>query len=312
MIGRKKLIGAILLLIFLLVMPASVYSAVFSDLDINSQTLTSEALMAYNKVINNQSQLRDLNERGIGTTRISDEIFLAAQLFENAYIKQKEGVFGDYSKSLAQSNQTADLIQRAFGMKDELVTLKEEIDLQTEQLDVTGAKELYSKAEQEFTDQRFERVLEYIDAAYTKLSELQSVQAKSTAMFAASQKNFEEFVKQNWAILAIVIGVPVILYLLFRKKITIYILKKKIELNEMEIIVLKDELKTTQSNYFVKGNMAEATYHIRVRLYGDKIRDLNKENALYTEKIAELGHKPEPREKIFAAPEIKKTKRKKA
>jgi len=306
--NKKTLLAILFLAILLLPLAAMAQTNTFGK-DINKSTLQSDALLAYNQIMDNTSKLVDLNQRGIGTARFEDEIYIATELFETAYASQQQGLRASFTDALARSKQTAQTIETAFGMKDELVVLKEEIDLEKTEIDTTTVTDLYNKAEQEFGDQRFEKTLEYINSAYEKISELQSAQAKSSAMLIASQQNLTSFVSQNWLLLAILFSIPIIIYGLFRKQMKRVILQRKHNMNETEVEVLKNEIRKTQAEYFVNGKLAEGTYHIRTKIYGDKIRDLNKENALIEEQMSGLGHAvarlEKPAEKKFAYKEKK-------
>ncbi len=52
--------------------------------------------------------------------------------------------------------------------------------------------------------------------------------------------------------------------------------------------MLKNEIKKSQENYFVKGVLAEEEYSIKVQMYSEKIRDLRGTLALYIEKKEKL------------------------
>jgi len=62
-------------------------------------------------------------------------------------------------------------------------------------------------------------------------------------------------------------------------------LKRKIKANYAEIEVLKGEIRLSQEVYFIKGQMSESEYHIKIKIYSEKIRTLNKDTAMLSEKI---------------------------
>jgi len=146
------------------------------------------------------------------------------------------------------------------------------------------------EAEKEFSDERYEYATARIDATYAKMSELQGVEAKASAAYEATRKSVLGFVSDNWGFIVLVVVGPGFVYLLFRKRIKLWGLNRRIEGARFEEGVLKNEVKKAQENYFIEGRIAEGEYSIKVKMYGEKIRDLNRLAAVYEEKKAELLH----------------------
>jgi hypothetical protein len=270
-----------------------VFSAAFAvDLATDTNTLVAPKLsleygLASGKINRLQGQIAILRDDGFAINRLADELFLVKQLLENNKNKEIAGTPVSYVKIFEKVDTISKLIQQAKLINDELVTLQQALDDASVGLDVTQAQEIFNEAKQEFTDQRYEVSLGLIDATYDKILELQSFQAKTSAIYDATSKNIISFVDENKEALVAIIIIPIIIYLVFRKKIKRRRLSKKIRMNEMEIDVLKNEIKNTQQKYFVTGGLSESEYTIKMNIYSEKIRNLNKDTALLQEELAQ-------------------------
>jgi hypothetical protein len=280
-----------LLVLLVLVLASSMVAA--EDLnspDTNAPKFSLEYGLATSRLARVQSNIVLLRDEGFVVQRFADDLFVVKQLLENNKNKEIEGDAVSYDRLFEKLDSLSDLIGRAKLVKDELFTLKNALAEATKELDMGPAQELYANAEQEFVDQRYEKALELVDKTYEKILELQSFEAKTSAIYAATSKNLLEFVKENWEKLAAIIAIPIILFLIFRKKIRRASLAKKINQNELEIDVLKNEIKNTQQRYFIGGGLSESEYMIKMNIYSEKVRDLNKDIALLQEELARTKH----------------------
>ena len=282
----KKFIIFLLLILFV----ASIAFAADTNVDTNTPITPSLSLeygLASGKISRLQGQIANLRDDGFAIDRLADELFLVKQLLENNKNKEIADTPTSYVKLFEKLDSITKLIQQAKLINDELVTLQQALDDASAGLDVAQAQTIYDQAQQEFSDQRYEVSLDLIDKTYDKILELQSFQAKTSAIYDATSKNILSFIDENKEVLAAIILIPLIIYLIFRKKIKRRRLSRKIRMNEMEIDVLKNEIKNTQQKYFVSGGLSESEYTIKMNIYSEKIRDLNKDTALLQEELAQ-------------------------
>ena len=282
----KKFIIFLLLISFV----ASIAFAADTNVDTNTPITPSLSLeygLASGKISRLQGQIANLRDDGFAIDRLADELFLVKQLLENNKNKEIADTPTSYVKLFEKLDSITKLIQQAKLINDELVTLQQALDDASAGLDVAQAQTIYDQAQQEFSDQRYEVSLDLIDKTYDKILELQSFQAKTSAIYDATSKNILSFIDENKEVLAAIILIPLIIYLIFRKKIKRRRLSRKIRMNEMEIDVLKNEIKNTQQKYFVSGGLSESEYTIKMNIYSEKIRDLNKDTALLQEELAQ-------------------------
>jgi hypothetical protein len=226
-----------------------------------------------------------MEKEGFKVSRISDELFLIKEQYATAREARISGKPYDLSQIDSRITSLSATIDLAYLTRDEIIAVKIEAENTKKEIDVNEAELIIKQAEQEFNDQRYEKAREYVNSAYEKLIELKSFQAKANAAYIAARKNIEGFLIENGQIIVGILLAIAVLYLLFRKKIKRALLKKKIKDNEAEVMVLKKEIQKAQESFFVRNNLSEGEYAIKTKIYGEKIRDLNRDNALLTEQL---------------------------
>ncbi|MBT4870985.1 MAG: hypothetical protein HON47_05410, partial [Candidatus Diapherotrites archaeon] len=178
-----------------------------------------------------------------------------------------------------------EIIELAYLTKDEINAVKKATLELTDEIDVSGVDEIIVLAEVEFVDERYERAGEYVEKAYDKMIELQSIEAKAEVVYLAARQNIETFLRENWEVLLGSVIAIFVFFFLFGRRLKRSFLKRKIKANYAEIEVLKGEIRLSQEVYFIKGQMSESEYHIKIKIYSEKIRTLNKDTAMLSEKI---------------------------
>lgn len=274
----------ILTIFALLLISVSVFA-----LDINAYQ--EQRQISVNKLNEIKDKIAEMKEDGFSTTRLDDEFVILRQIHENNLFKITNNQLPDFTQFDSRYNSIKEIMAEAYQVKDELMTLNETIKGLSGQMDTTQAKELYFQAEQEFADERYEFAVKNIDATYEKISELQGVQARANAAYEATRKNLATFLVDNRYPLAVIIFTPILVYLIFRKKIKLRNLEKQINEIKFEVEVLKNEIKKAQEIYFVEGKIPEGEYSIKVKLYSEKIREMNRNLALLEEQREGLLNK---------------------
>jgi hypothetical protein len=249
----------------------------------------------YNEIQNSLNEISELKHKidlmqqeGFSVNRLTDEFTILRQIHENNLFKISNNQEPDFSHFESRVNSIEGMMADAYRIKDELIALDKSINDVSSEIDTSQAKELYLEAEKEFIDERYEFALAKVDDAYSKIIELQGMQAKANAAYEAASKNIITLIEDNWVIILIAIFGPAIIYVIFRKQIHSKILQDTIDARKFEVDVLKNEIKNAQEIYFVKGTIPEAEYMIKVKLYGDRIRELNREIALFEEQKEKL------------------------
>lgn len=249
-----------------------------------SQEAKEEFDLAQKKLSEISLEIQQIREEGFTVVRFTDEFILIREIYTSAYFLADANKPIDLRLFYERAQNLEKLLIEAKEVRDELIALKIAINEVENTIDTSQVLVLYSQAEQEFNDQRYEISIKKIDEAYEKIVELQGLEAKASAAYEATQKNIISFFEKNWQIILLIIATIIISYLIFRKKIKLIFINKKIDSIEFEINVLKNEIKKSQENYFVKGVLAEEEYSIKAQMYSEKIRDLRGTLALYVEK----------------------------
>ena len=273
----------IMAILVLLLLPLNV-------LALDANAYTAQRQDSIEKINLAKDKIQEMKDTGFTTTRLEDEFTILRQIHENNLFKINNDQLPDFEQFNMRYKAIEQTILDSYQVKDELIALKKTIDESSKEIDTTVAKEMYLEAEKEFADERYEFAIKKIDATYEKIIELQGVQAKANAAYESTRKNLTNFLIENKLQIGLIIGVPLLTYLIFRKKIKLHSLNKQIDSIKFEAEVLKNEIKKAQEVYFVEGKIPEGEYSTKVKLYSDKIRELNRKVALLEEEKEKLIH----------------------
>lgn len=268
-----------------LVEPAEAEKIVPAELDLNTETLSASALICKARIERAKKLVAERRQDGRGTIRISDLILESETMYNSELLRELAGQEPDYSNAIEKAEEAITLLSLALQTEVELQELKETIAEFEGQIDTEIVIEIYLEGLEELNNQRYEFASQKVDEGYAKLLELQSLEARTSAVYNATSKGVTSFVMENRVILSLLFGIPLILFIIFKDNIRRYRLTSKINGLNFEINVLKQEIKNTQENYFTKGNISDSTYQIREKVYGQMVRNLNREIAVTNEEI---------------------------
>lgn len=242
-------------------------------------------LQAERELANAKETITKLRRAQLPIQRVSDSLLIAKTALESeletAAEKKREPELTMFRQRIKEFNDISSL---AFTSHDELEALKSRIDKASEEIsDVKPALELYEQAQKELKEQRFERVMDFIEKADEKLIDLASLQTRAGAMYDAAAANISGFVASHQTEIALAIGIPLVVGLVFHRQIKQYRLRAKIGALELEKKILQEELKKAQQQYFVEGKISEGAYTTRISAFGDLTRELTRQIALLHE-----------------------------
>jgi len=261
------------------------YTTRFSLNDVNTEGISSHARLCIKRIGRAQDAKLKMYNEGLATTRVNDTILIAEGLFRTELDKEKRGDNADYKMANEKADEAIELADEAFQASDELSVLKEEIDTVPEEIDTGPVLEVYEAGMEELKNQRYKLASEKVEEGYEKLVEVQSMEARAGAMYSAASKTLYSFAFENRIIISMIVGIPLILYIVFRDRIKRHRIARKIGKMKLEINVLEGEVKKAQQEYFVDGNIGESSYQIKQRVFGQMIRDLNRQIGLSKEEI---------------------------
>lgn len=246
-------------------------------------TASGYTLEEVKSLINESEQdMLKMKEDGIPITRYNDTLLLIKDLLRAQEVIIENNGTPNFNMIIEKLNELKDLKLKAYRARDELRALEFAIN-QSKDINLTEVMKLYNQAKTEFENERYEECLEWIEKTYDKISELEALQTKVKAFYEATTTGITHFVRSRWKeiislILAIVIG-----YLTLHKKIEEILIKRKIKSLELRKKAIRKLIAETQRDYFERGKISETTYHIRIKKYGELMRDVNRQILLLKE-----------------------------
>jgi hypothetical protein len=199
---------------------------------------------------------------------------------------ESEGGKTDFSFVNSKFNSFHDMINLAYNTLDELTALEKHLYQQEYLANDSKIYEKLNLAKENFNAERYEQTLELVDEIYLDLSELNAFNIKVKTAYELTSRNIKTFFEKNWKIFVIIFVSIYILYLLLRKRVVCYILKRKINLLELRRDSVKSLIIKIQKEYFQKKTLGELTYTIRIRKYAELTRDINRQISVFKEELA--------------------------
>ncbi|MEM5783338.1 MAG: hypothetical protein QXX01_03190 [Candidatus Aenigmatarchaeota archaeon] len=269
-----------------------------------AENVTSEAFIVKSQLLKAKEDMKKMIEDGFNVVRYNDTLLIAETEFNSKYyLEIARNETQNYTKVKNLINELSNLKSLAYRTKDELETLKSTID-ELSGINITPVLESYEKARADFYSERYEIALKEIEDTYKVISEQQSIQTKLKLFYEITSRTLENFIKTYWKEILITIAIIIILSFISYKRIKVYLLKKKLENLYIRRNSVRNLIANVQRDYFEKGKIDEGTYNIKVRKYGEIIRDINRQIPLIKEELEEIERKIKREQK-----EIKNKKR---
>jgi len=96
------------------------------------------------------------------------------------------------------------------------------------------------------------------------------------------------FVINNWKILSSLAIVIIVFLLIYRIKISIWLVNRKMEALKLRKKTIKELVMQTQKDYFQYGKMPEGEYNIKTKKFAELVRDIDRQIPLLQEQLAKL------------------------
>lgn len=257
----------------------------FADTNAPALAISPAQIAATNELTDAREIVSRMGDNNLPTERINDLLEIAKNAYDEAImIAATNKITPNFETFNAKINDFRNIADLEISSHDELVGLKERIDKAAPTVpDIKPAMDIYDSAQKELADQRFERVMDLIQQADEKILDLASIQTRAEAMYDAAAANIWGFLNKYKYELAALIIIPVLVYLVFRKRLRAVRLRQKIEACELRKETLMGEIKRVQEDYFVKGKLAEGAYGSKTAVFAEMIRDLAREIAVLKE-----------------------------
>jgi tetratricopeptide (TPR) repeat protein len=259
------------LLLFFLILPIA-----FAESN-ESSYYTQQIVLAQDAMIKMQNN-------GFSIIRYNDTLLESMQLFKNQAVFEESNK-SDYTLLKQKLNDLKLIESNAYLNYDELNALKQSID-SVQDINTSLAMELYYQAEASFKAERYEESLNLIDQAYEKISELEATTTKIKAMYDVTSRTIANFLKEHWKEILYYSVLSILLVALLSVPISNFRIKRHISSLEVRSQAIKSLIAKTQKEYFDHGTLSETTYHVRMKKYGELLRDINRQIPLLKEKLA--------------------------
>lgn len=290
MIGEKRgvIAGTFLVLVFIF-LAMGIASA---QQDTQDQGNLSESERAKNSLDNMESIIKEMDDSGFQIERINDTLKDAKAVYEAQQLREERGQKTNYETVFTREEEAKKLRDDAFEAEDEIFSLQQSLEpLEDRDINVSEAESLINDIKQEVADERYGDALEIVPKARDKISELESESSQANVIYQATKNSIAEFFRENYLPIVIVVGSLILLYLIFRKQIKKFFLRKKLKKLRTERKTVQNLVKKAQNDYFKKGIIPEEIYNIRAKKYGEMIRDIDRRIPMINERIAKLGGK---------------------
>ncbi|MDD5417030.1 MAG: hypothetical protein PHU12_03580 [Candidatus Aenigmarchaeota archaeon] len=273
--------NVIILGLMLIVLTQVVYAVQLSDAALEAQTALEQS----------SAYIEEMARANFSTNKVNDTYLLAKQDFDTKSTLEGKLFDVSYDTVLAKTSEIKTLRDKAFSTYDELLALQMYLEPYRDK-NLTETFALYDEAKEEFEDERYDEAAEYIQQTYDKIIEEQSAQSTLKAFYDNTRKTIRNFIIENWHYILLTIAIVTASLIIGYNRLSRYLIKRKIKHLELEKIVLKELIKDTQDQYFDKGKISETDYHIKVKKFGELIRDIERQVPLLQEQLAKIS-KPE-------------------
>jgi hypothetical protein len=274
-----------LLLIFSLILSQFVLSGEPSEIEVELQIRIEEA----------ESIVLELLNEGFNIQRANDTLEAAKDIFE---VKSKsKGSQEDFILVEKYLDEIFELNEQAYPTRDEINYVYEfynETKNSKPDMNLLGVDKILEEMQFEFDSERYDRAFDLSKKAYSKIVDIEGSYTAVNLAYQATTRTLKAFFVNNWLLLIIIAIGGSLIYIVSRNRIIYIRTKLKIKYLERERGVLEELIKETQSGYFEKSKISEASYRIRIKKFSDLTRDINRQIPLLKEELAKRkkGEKP--------------------
>jgi len=268
----------------LLVLVCSFCLTSAADVNMTQRQIAEQCLIESNQTI------AELSVYNISLTRFNDGYSQAANLYEAQVIIESRKGKVNYESVIAYCNEIASLKQTAVEALDFykvfLVFYSENIDAN---MNASSVDSIIKQIDGEIAGERYENVLPLIDKGYEEIATVKSEQTALALAYGVAAKGIGGFIKENWILLLSLIAFAIVLYLLYRVRIAIWVLNRKLNSLLLRKDTLKRLMSEAQKDYFQYGKIPESEYRIKIKNFGELVRDIDRQIPLIQQDIARFS-----------------------
>ncbi|OYT35844.1 hypothetical protein B6U91_02350 [Candidatus Pacearchaeota archaeon ex4484_71] len=286
--NKLKLVTGVFLLLFF-VLSFQMASSLAQDSAKENATL---CMNSSSKIIEN------MKNEGFNTERVEDIFEELETVYDAQVILERDNRKNNFSKVIPYCEQIEKIKNKAFDVLFSFQALKEFYSNEDmEGMNTSSINSIINEIQSEIESERYEKVPPLIDAAYLEIGNVKAEYTTLNLIYKTTARGLKHFFMKNGVTLLILFVILLLLYLFYRKTISKWLIKRKIEDLELKRSTLKKLIQKTQKKYFEKGDMSETEYQIRTKNFAELIRDINRQIPLLKESLARLNYKKEGKKK---------------
>ncbi len=272
---------------FFLLLFVSVFSLVF----VQSQNLTvqenASTCLKESKVI-----IEELRVENFSVNRVGDLYNETESIFNAQSALLEKTKKADFDVVFRNCKEIASLREQAFTARDAYTSLLRfyqdsiSADMNASTVDATIAE-----INSELVNERYEKVPQLVDNAYEQISLFRSENTRFKLLYKNTATGIKGFFINNWKTISLVLVFLFISYFSFRKPIKKKVLNHKIDKLNFRKKILKDLIKKAQKDYFQDGSISQSVFEIKMKNFGQLVRDIDRQIPLLNEELLRLESK---------------------
>ena len=243
----------------------------------NILALSEEALKAKDSLANAEQNIKEMQQRGIPVNRVNETYQDALQIYNAQVLFEERGQGADYKLVFQYVDDLQKVKDTAIEAKDELSVFIETYDEAKLDTNLSSFEEEYNNILLSFEEERFEDTLNLVNDGYEELNEIQSSQTATKVFYLTTTQTIKDFFVNYWLHLLVGIISLVLIILIFWNRFIKWRLKKKLKHIEIQKGAVNGLIRKMQKNYFKTKNLSESEYLIKLKKYGELLRDIERQ-----------------------------------
>ena len=231
--------------------------------------------------------IQSLSVYNISVARFNDTLTNAEQLYSAQVIIESKKGKTSYDAIISDCDQIASLKKTAIDALDSyrvfLSFYNETID---KNMNASSVEAIINQINAEIKGERYENVAALIDQGYNEIAKVKSEQTALALAYNVAAKGVGGFIKDNWILLSSIVALLLVFYLLYRTKIALWLLNRKLNTLLLRKDTLKKLMSEAQKDYFQYGKIPESEYRIKIKNFGELVRDIDRQIPLIQQDIA--------------------------
>jgi len=279
----------VLLLVMILIFAAALIS--FSNVDVVSgaQKRSNESIQAADLIDKAMQCYNEMVNRGVGLTRANETLQEALQLYSGQVILEAQGRKADYKIINNDATEVCAIKDAALKAQDELAVFNESYTKAALQINLSGMDKEYNDVIKSFSEERFEDTSSLINAAYSKMSEVQASQTALKLFYETTTRTIKDFFRENWKSLSIGTTISLILLIVFWKALRRWIIKHKLNHLNLRKESINELIKKMQKDYFKSKKLSETEFGVKLTTFKEMIRGIDAQILELKERLAKIA-----------------------